>query len=276
MLAMLEQMRTENALLKQENQALKARFRLDRTSAHVSADVAVADDTPPKAAPTAEASEPDADLATATAWVGMAFMAVGNRFASGGMRDVDVPRKAGHTNGNLGGGTITLAQMKQVLETLSQDVSGVLEMYDPYQVYPWQKNGPSDIAYGIKEPAVFPNLKGKIVDPDGGGTHKGPFVSHFHLCLNPHGPRGWPPLLPASCVSLRKPNTALRAVAQALFQQRMLNFGGGGDPNAPEGSRTNYFAGYGRQDIPHVHIPTPQPEVNPARAPASRFRAARH
>ena len=77
---------------------------------------------------------------------------------------------------NLGGGTITLAQMESCLAELSKDASGVLEMYDPYKHYPWQSGDPNDIAFGIKEPAEFPGLKGKIVDPDGGGTHSGPFA----------------------------------------------------------------------------------------------------
>ena len=96
---------------------------------------------------------------------------------------------------NLGGGTITIAQMESCLAELASDCSGVLEMYDPYKNYGWQSGDPNDIAFGISEPKVFPELKGKIVDPDGGGTHKGPF---------------------------------------ALFQQRMLHFGGDHDPNYPD------------------------------------------
>eukprot|EP01048_Picozoa_sp_COSAG05_P001959 COSAG05_NODE_72_length_21963_cov_153.494535_15_plen_355_part_00 len=222
-------LREENRKLKLENQTLKSKSRLDRAAKHISG---VAAPPPARPATVVEAlhaaadnkSAVDADLATATAWVGAAFMKVGKRFASGGMRDRDVPRKPGHTNGNLGGGTITIAQIESCLAELSKDASGVLELYDPYQVYPWQKVGPTDIAYGIDGAAEFPALKGKIIDPDGGGTHTGPY---------------------------------------GLFQQRMLNFGGGGDPDAPEGSRKNYFAGYGRQEIPHVHIPVPQPEVPP-------------
>ena len=60
-------------------------------------------------------------------------MKAGTRFASGGMRDRDVPHKPGHTNMNLGGGTITIAQMESCLAELAADCSGVLEMYDPYK-----------------------------------------------------------------------------------------------------------------------------------------------
>jgi hypothetical protein len=226
----LHSLRVEMTALREENRHLKTRVRLMSIGRHMgstttedkkkcrSSPAAAAtpegsnhggkllhpDVRAAQAAAALDKSSVDADLATATAWVGAAFMRAGDRCASGGMRDRDVPRKPGHTNGNLGGGTITLAQIEACLAELAQDASGVLEMYDPYQVYPWQQAGSDDIAFGISGHAEFPELKGKIHDPDGGGTHSGPF---------------------------------------GLFQQRMLNFGGGGDVNAPEGSRTNYFRG---------------------------------
>ncbi len=216
----LAQLRAEVVALRQENAKLKAQGRLDRAAVHMNAGShspvqepsgqqahAVAGQNgrmggykPPEVVEALKAAAQDknsvdADLATATAWVGAAFMKAGTRVASGGMRDRDVPHKPGHTNMNLGGGTITIEQMERCLVELAEDCSGVLEMYDPYKNYGWQSGDPNDIAFGISEPKVFPELKGKIVDPDGGGTHKGPF---------------------------------------ALFQQRMLHFGGDHDPNFPD------------------------------------------
>ena len=248
------QLRIEVERLRAENAGLKAQGRLDKAAVHIHASSApeqpgsavatVGADgsaahahargraayTPPEVvaalrAAAEDKSAVDADLATATAWVGAAFMEVGKRFASGGMRDRDVPHKPGHTNMNLGGGTITLAQMEACLAELAKDASGVLEMYDPYQNYGWQSGDASDVGFGIAEPREFPDLKGKIVDPDGGGTHKGPF---------------------------------------ALFQQRMMHFGGDHDPEFPDNHPRNYFSGgYGRNDVPHVHIPVPQPDTPP-------------
>ena len=60
---------------------------------------------------------------------------------------------------NLGGGTITIKQMELCLAELAKDCSGVLEMYDPYKNYGWQSGDPNDIAFGIKEPKLFPDLK---------------------------------------------------------------------------------------------------------------------
>ena len=149
------------------------------------------------------------------------------------------------TTRNLSSGTITLAQMESCLAELSKDASGVLEMYDPYKHYPWQSGDPNDIAFGIKEPAEFPGLKGKIVDPDGGGTHSGPFAlfQQRSKCRR------------SLCVFFARPQRSCCAV---------LNFGGGGNPDFPAGHPKNYFAnGYGREDVPHVHIPTPRPETPP-------------
>jgi len=217
----LAQLRAEVEALRKENAKLKAQGRLDRAAVHMGAPSAVNSPAgqahaaagqvgrtgykPPEVVAALKAAAEDknsidADLATATAWVGAAFMKVGTRFASGGMRDRDVPHKPGHTNMNLGGGSITIGQMESCLAELAKDCSGVLEMYDPYKNYGWQSGDPNDIAFGISEPKEFPELKGKIVDPDGGGTHKGPF---------------------------------------ALFQQRMLHFGGEHDPNYPDDRETH-------------------------------------
>ena len=162
--AELTQLRLEVETLRKENATLKAQSRLDKAAVHLfdkqlgSADATGAIVTASEAAGAGgragynrvpevlaalkaaaeDKGSVDADLATATAWVGAAFMEVGKRFASGGMRDRDVPHKPGHTNMNLGGGTITLAQMEACLTELAKDASGVLEMYDPYQNYGWQ------------------------------------------------------------------------------------------------------------------------------------------
>ena len=178
----LAHLRAEVEALRKENAKLKAQGRVDRAAVHLQAGAPAPVESPAGQALAAagtgtragnkhpevvealkvaaqDKNAVDADLATATAWVGAAFMKVGHRFASGGMRDRDVPHKPGHTNMNLGGGTITIKQMEICLAELAKDCSGVLEMYDPYKNYGWQSGDPNDIAFGIKEPKVFPELK---------------------------------------------------------------------------------------------------------------------
>ena len=127
--AELAQLRVEVEALRKENATLKAQSRLDKTTVHMLDKPGTADTSAQQAMVAAGTAGPggragynrvpevlaalkaaaedktsvDADLATATAWVGAAFMDAGKRFASGGMRDRDVPHKPGHTNMNLGG-----------------------------------------------------------------------------------------------------------------------------------------------------------------------------
>ena len=96
------QLLEENRRLREENQELRSKMRLGVATKHITGS-GIATAAPHVAAALQAAAVDkntvDADLATATAWVGAEFMKVGKRFASGGMRDRDVPRKPGHTFG---------------------------------------------------------------------------------------------------------------------------------------------------------------------------------
>ena len=106
----LAQLRAEVEALRKENAKLKAQGRVDRAAVHLQAGAPTPVESPagqalaaagtgsrvgnkhPEVVQALKAAAEDkdavdADLATATAWVGSAFMKVGHRFASGGMRD---------------------------------------------------------------------------------------------------------------------------------------------------------------------------------------------
>ena len=106
----LAQLRAEVEALRKENAKLKAQGRVDRAAVHLQAGAPTPVESPagqalaaagtgsrvgnkhPEVVEALKAAAEDkdavdADLATATAWVGSAFMKVGHRFASGGMRD---------------------------------------------------------------------------------------------------------------------------------------------------------------------------------------------